>query len=96
MESIVIHRCFNDVEADQIKQLLELEGIGCQVSSDVPHSVYPFTMDGLGEIRIIVMESEAAKAQQIIEDFYSEHDLNQCDEIPADDEMQPPGEEPEE
>jgi hypothetical protein len=80
MESIIIHRCFSDVEADQLKQLLEQEGIACQLLSHVPHSVYPFTMDGLGEIRIVVMESDAAQAKQIIDDFYSEYELKPGDE----------------
>ena len=74
MESVIIHRCFNDVEADLIRQLLEHEGITAQVVSHVPHSVYPFTMDGLGEIRIAVLEKDAGKARQIIADFYRETD----------------------
>jgi len=47
-------RTWNDGEAMMVRQLLETYGIPCQVVSDVPHSVLPLTVDGLGEIRILV------------------------------------------
>jgi len=69
VETVVIHRCHNDIEAEQIRELLSQADIECQVASDVPHSVFPLTMDGLGEIRIAVLESEADRASELIEQF---------------------------
>ncbi len=69
MKVVIVHICHNDIEADQIRELLYQEGIECQVASDVPHTVFPFTMDGLGEVRISVMEKEADRAQKLIDAF---------------------------
>src|SRR5256885_8053908 len=37
------------------------------ISSDVPHAIFPLSIDGLTEVRIAVHASEADEAQQIIE-----------------------------
>jgi ribonuclease-3 len=37
------------------------------VSSAVPHSVFPLTVDGLGEVRISVRDDDAEEARRIIE-----------------------------
>jgi len=55
-----------DNEALIIKGLLESEGIWCSLSSDVPHSVIPLEVDGLGAVRISVSEDDAERAAQII------------------------------
>jgi hypothetical protein len=70
MQTVIIHRCYDDMQAELIKELLEQNEIACQVVSDVPHSVFPITMDGLGEIRIAVLEEEAARAQELIKEFF--------------------------
>lgn len=69
MDIEVIHRCYNDIEAEMIRGLLEEEEIECQVVSNIPHSVMPFTMDGLGEIRIAVTADDAPRARLIVEEF---------------------------
>jgi len=66
----VIHRCYDDIEANQIRDILEQEGISCQVASNIPHSVFPIMTDGLGEVRISVVEKEADKARKLIQEFY--------------------------
>jgi ribonuclease-3 len=63
---VVIFRTHSDVEASIVRGLLETHGIDALVSSDVPHSVFPLSIDGLGEVRISVHESEADEAQRII------------------------------
>lgn len=69
MKTVVIHRCYDDIEAEQIREFLDAHDIVSQVASDVPHSVFPFTMDGLGEIRIAVLEEEANRARELIDEF---------------------------
>ncbi len=53
-------------EAEMIKAILEEHGIQCMLSSDITHTVYPFTMNGLGEIRIYVPKEQVSEAQHII------------------------------
>ncbi len=55
-----------DTEALIIKGLLESEGIICSLSSDVPHSVVPIEIDGLGAVRISVSDADAERAVEII------------------------------
>ncbi|MCU0612255.1 MAG: DUF2007 domain-containing protein [Candidatus Eisenbacteria bacterium] len=66
METVVVHRCSDDIEAELIRDLLAQEGIPCQVASNVPHTVLPFTTDGLGEVRISVHVGHAEHARQLI------------------------------
>jgi hypothetical protein len=63
----VIARVWNDSEANLLRSLLESYGINVSVSSDLTHSVYPLTVDGLGEIRISVPEAQRSEAIGIIE-----------------------------
>ena len=62
-----------DAEALVIKGLLESKGIMCSLSSDIPHSVVPVEVDGLGAVRISVLDEEAERAMQIIEDHKKEN-----------------------
>ena len=59
-------RTWSDVEAATVRQILNSHGIPCQVVSDVPHTVLPFTMDGLGEIRILVPARCHGDAQEVL------------------------------
>jgi hypothetical protein len=67
MNLVVIFRTHSDVEASIVRGLLEANGVMSIVSSAVPHSVFPLTVDGLGEVRISVREDEAEEATRIIE-----------------------------
>ena len=66
-ELVVIFRTHSDVEASIVRGLLEANGVMSIVSSAVPHSVFPLTVDGLGEVRISVREDDAEEALRIIE-----------------------------
>ncbi len=67
----VVYRCQNDQLAEQLRLFLKHEGIICQVASDIPHSIFPLTTDGLGEIRISVLSSVAERAKELIDAFLS-------------------------
>ena len=60
---------FIDGEASIIRQLLETYGIPCQVISDIPHTVMPLSVDGLGEIRILVPTSRLDEARSLIAEY---------------------------
>jgi len=66
--SRLLVRTWSDGEAILVRQLLSSYGIPCQVVSDVPHSVFPLSVDGLGEIRIFVPEIQADEARQVLAD----------------------------
>ncbi len=63
---VEIYSAPGDTEALVIKGLLESEGIMCSLSSDVPHSVLPVEIDGLGAVRISVANDEAERAAELI------------------------------
>jgi len=62
----IIFRTHSDIEASIVRGLLESHGIQSLTSSDVPHSVFPLAIDGLGEVRIAVRGSDAQDASRII------------------------------
>ena len=69
---VVIFRSHSDIEAQIVRGLLETHGVMSVVSSDVLHSVFPMSVDGLTEVRIAVHAGEAEEAQRIIEGHRTE------------------------
>ena len=63
---IEVYSSPGDTEALVIRGLLESEGIICSLSSDIPHSVLPVEIDGLGAVRISVADADAERAAEII------------------------------
>jgi ribonuclease-3 len=68
-EPVVVFRTWSDIEASIVRGLLESHGIDASVASDVPHAVFPLTVNGLGEVRIAVSGDEAESAVRLIEDY---------------------------
>jgi ribonuclease-3 len=71
-ELVVVFRTHSDVEASIVRGLLEANGVMSMVSSAVAHSLFPMTINGLGEVRISVRAEEADEAQRIIADHRTE------------------------
>ena len=69
---VVIFRTHSDIEAKIVRGLLEAHGVMSVVSSDVLHSVFPMSVDGLTEVRISVHAAEADEAQRIIDGHRTE------------------------
>jgi len=57
---------WNDGEASMVRQILENAGIPVQVVSDVPHTVLPIAVDGLGEVRILVPGRQLEEARALL------------------------------
>ena len=55
-----------------MRSLLEAHGVMSVVSSDVPQSIFPLSVDGLGEVRLSVHPDDAEEARRIIESHRSE------------------------
>jgi len=62
-----IHRVWGLAEADVVKSFLESNGIVCIFHGLVVPSIYSFTTDGMGEIRIMVKDSDYETAKELLE-----------------------------
>jgi hypothetical protein len=63
---VEVYHARNDMEAQVIKGLLESYDIPCFLKTNAAPSVLLFTMDGMSEVRIMVLESLAPKARELI------------------------------
>jgi len=63
---IEVYRAAGEMEAQVIRSLLEQYGIPCLLKGDAARTIYGLTVDGLGEVRIMVRESMAEKARRLI------------------------------
>jgi len=69
MDMVEIYRGPDDERLLLIRGWLDSQGVACMVTSDLVHSVHPLTVDGLGEARILVGETDAERARRMIEEF---------------------------
>jgi ribonuclease III len=69
---IVIFRTHSDVEASIVRGLLEANGVPSVITSDMPHNIFPLTVNGLGEVRISVRQDDADEARRIIDGHRTE------------------------
>ncbi|MFQ5925406.1 MAG: putative signal transducing protein, partial [Dehalococcoidia bacterium] len=61
-----VYQASGELEGQVIKGLLESNGIRCILRSNAAFSVHAFTVDGMGEVTIAVLESMAEEARKII------------------------------
>lgn len=80
MEETTVYRTWDESMAEMALDLLRSEGLEARKTSDMTRSVYPFTMDGLGEIEILVPEDEAKEALEILAARFSEGDMGAIDD----------------
>jgi hypothetical protein len=60
-------RVHGPVEAEVIKNFLESEGISCFFKGLMLQTIYPFSADGLGEIKIFVPAKDLELAKKLLE-----------------------------
>ncbi len=65
---VVLMTTQDETEANIVKGLLEESGIHCALLTQVPHNIYPFTVNGLAAIRIKVLESQLEEARTVLHD----------------------------
>lgn len=68
-DPVVVFRTWSDIEASIVRGLLEAHGVAVSLASDVPHGVFPLTVNGLGEVRIAVAGDMAEAATRLIQDY---------------------------
>jgi ribonuclease III len=69
---VVIFRTQSDVEASVVRGLLESHGVPCVVASGAMRSIFPLTIDSLGDVRLSVHEEDAEEARRIIDSHRTE------------------------
>ena len=80
MSETVIYITWDEPVADMATGLLEAEGIIVMRSSEMPRSVLPLSVDGLGEIRLMVAEADASRAREILAARFSSGPVDTPDE----------------
>jgi hypothetical protein len=63
---VEVYRAVGEAEAQIIKGLLESNGIYCLLKSNAAPSVHVFAIDGMGEVKIMVRESQVEEARRLI------------------------------
>ena len=61
-----MYRAFGEAQAEIVKGMLESFGIPCLLRSLAAPSVHPFAVDGLGEYRLMVPQSRAEEARELV------------------------------
>ena len=63
---VEVTRVFGPFEADLIKNFLESHGIASIIRGRTAPFIYPLTVDGLAEFKVLVQMSDAEKARDLI------------------------------
>ena len=74
MDEVTVFRTWDEPMAAMAVDLLKAEGINAVRIADVPRNVLPFSINGLGEIEIRVMEDEEVRALEILSARFSGED----------------------
>jgi hypothetical protein len=61
-----VYTANGEIEAQVIKGKLESNGIPCMLRSHAAGSVHVFTVDGMGEVKVAVLASQAEEARKIL------------------------------
>lgn len=69
MKTVVVHMVQGSIEAEIVQTCLRSCGIESTTQGLAVQSVHPFTVDGMGKIKILVMENDAEAARHVIADF---------------------------
>jgi hypothetical protein len=65
-KQVEVYHALNQMEAQVIKGLLESFNIPSVLRSNAAPSVHMLTVDGMSEVSIMVLESDAALARELI------------------------------
>jgi hypothetical protein len=63
---VEVYKAHSDMEAQVIKGLLESYGIPCFLKSNAAPSVHIFTVDGMADVKVMVLPELADKARELI------------------------------
>ncbi|MFZ2053553.1 MAG: DUF2007 domain-containing protein [Candidatus Aminicenantales bacterium] len=66
MKLMELTRVMGPVEAEVIKNFLESQGISCILQGQMVQSVYPMSVNGMGELRVMVSEEDFFLAKELL------------------------------
>ena len=72
---VVLTRTWSDAEAEVIVGLLRAHDIFAWTASDVPHSVMPLTVNGLGEVRVLLDSEDLEDAANLLAEYGDDLEL---------------------
>lgn len=64
---VEVYRSSNEMEAQVVKSLLDSFGIPSLLKSNAVASVHMFTVDGMGEVRVMVLDTMAEQARELLD-----------------------------
>jgi len=67
LDLVELSKVWGPVEAEVIKTMLESYGIPCLMRGQVVQSILPYSVDGMGQIKILVPKKDLANAKKLIE-----------------------------
>jgi len=76
MQYILVQSFDNYIEANIIRSRLEQEGIACWLQDENSATITPFLADSIGGIKLMVAESQAERASELLEQFRNEKKSN--------------------
>jgi ribonuclease-3 len=79
---VIIFRTRSGVEASVVKGLLDAHGVPAVLSSAVARSVFPLTVNELGEVRLSVHTGDADEARRIIDSHRTERPTDTVVRLP--------------
>ncbi len=61
-----VGRVFGPAEAEVVKNFLESQGIPCLIRGQVPRFIYPVSVDGMAEFKVLVAERDFELARELL------------------------------
>lgn len=74
-----VRTVYGPVEAELIKNFLESHGLHCLVRGYVVPFIYPFTVNGMAEFKILVARRDATAARDLLAGFSLPDSENDAD-----------------
>jgi hypothetical protein len=68
-ELVELTKVQGEFEAQVLRAMLECEGIDAAIRAGIAQSVLPFTVDGLGEVKVFVHRRDLERAEAVIEEY---------------------------
>lgn len=72
----VVYTASGMAQAAIVQGRLEAEGIQVHLQYEAAGQIYAITIDGLGEVRVLVPEHEADAARQVLAQTYEDGDID--------------------
>ncbi|HPC03538.1 MAG TPA: DUF2007 domain-containing protein [Syntrophales bacterium] len=76
----VVHFAQGMVKARIVSGRLESEGIPVKLRYEAVGTIYGLTLDGLGEVKVLVPAEEASRARDVLSRSYDEEELEWTEE----------------